>query len=122
MQFMTFIYLIRKFNSQEMSYDEIKDRLQKENFSKIKLKTKIFLWTLGGIIFSEASIVFISMIPFIIVLYLFDFEKGLALFYVVVHFLFYKFYLKKAYQKEFQSSIEEIELTIKALKEIKSEK
>ena len=104
------------------SFNEIKDELQKENFSKRKINTKIALWTLGRIIFSEASIVLITMIPFIIGLSIFDFEPELALFYVVVHFLFYKFYLKKAYQKEFQSSIEEIKITIKVLKEIKSEK
>ncbi len=77
---------------------------------------------LGKIAFSETSVVTITTIPFILGWSFFNFDLKIGLIYVVVHFLFYSLYLKKQYNKEFQPSIDEMKLTIKALKEIKSEK
>ena len=78
-------------------------------FHKIlrKLYSELFFWS-------------ISTLPFLIVSVFI--LNGAYLFFLIVHFLFWKFKGEKMYHKDCDKDIEELELTIEVLEDIKKEK
>lgn len=102
---------------------EFKDEFSK--YSKKDLNIGIVLFTIGGLFFSELSILILSSIPFIacylILSSFIGFSTSVAFVYLILHLLFYIFYVRK-FNDEHNQTRQESKLIIKALKELKSEK
>lgn len=102
---------------------ELKDEFSQ--YSVKELNLGIFLYTLGGLFFTELSVLIFSSLPFVI-LYLIlssfvGFSAVLALIYLIIHLIFYTFYVRR-FNDENSETRKEAKLIIKALKELKSEK
>ena len=104
------------------TFNEIKNELKEKNLTKGQISRKIVAFKLAKLIVSEAFYVSLSAIPFTLGMAYFGFEPGIALIYVVSHFLFYKFYIKKQYEKDMRPASDEVKATIEALRELKFEK
>lgn len=105
---------------------EVKNDFKEKNYSVKELKQGIFLFKIAGFLFSEFFIFIISTIPFIIgyiiLAYLFGNSSTVALFYLLMHLIFYSFYVRKIYKKELLEHYNESQLIIDVLRELISEK
>lgn len=108
------------------TFNEIKSEYESKNYSVRDLKGSIFVFSLVRFLFTELFTFFVSTIPFLIgfgiITSHFGFSANVAIFYLVIHFLFYVFYVKRVYTKELSPSLDEVNMIIKSLKEIKKEK
>lgn len=104
------------------TFNEIKNELKEKNLTKGQINRKIVAFNLAKFIVSEVFYVLVTTIPFILGMAFFRFEPGIALIYVAAHFLFYKLYIKKQYEKDLREDFNEVKLTLEALKELKLEK
>lgn len=105
------------------NFIEIKKELLEKNFSKKEISFLLFTLNLAKVLLTETFLAIISLIPFAVAISIFfEFSAQIVLFYLIGHFLFYTFYLKKEYRKEILPAYNEVKMTIKALKEIKAEK
>ncbi len=103
------------------SFDEIKSELKGKNYSKKDINLAIILYSILRILFSQITTLVFSAIPFIIGIIIIGASTYICLFYLIIHFLFYKFYVEKVYKKEIKPLYDELILIISALREIKSE-
>jgi hypothetical protein len=72
-----------------------------------KLYSKFFFWS-------------VSIIPFFIMVVFF--LKEAYLFFLFIHFIFWKFFGEKMYHKQCDKDIEGLDITIEVLEDIKKEK
>ena len=102
---------------------ELKDEFSQ--YSVKDLKLGIFLYTIGGLFFTELSVLIFSSLPFVIFYLILSsfvgFSAGLALIYLIIHLIFYTFYVRR-FNDENSETRKEAKLIINALKELKSEK
>ncbi len=107
-------------------YEEIKKEFSDKNYSTSELKKGIFLFSIGKFLFSEFFVMIISSLPFIagysLIAYIFGHSILIAFFYLVLHILFFSFYVRKVYRNELLEHHTEAELIIKALRELIQEK
>lgn len=108
------------------TFNEIKSEFESKNYSLSDLNKGVILYSVIRFLFTEIFTFLISTIPFLIgfgvITYLYVFAAGAALFYLVIHLLFYVFYVKGVYRKQMKPTLEEVDMVIQALKEIKQEK
>ena len=108
------------------NYNEIKKEFVERNYSIPQLTKSIIGFFIVRFLFTELFFFLISTIPFIIgfciLTSIYGFIELVAIFYLFIHLLFYIFYVKKVYNKEVLSTLEECNMIIKALKEIKNSK
>jgi hypothetical protein len=104
------------------AFNDIKSVFEQKNYNKKDLNIGIFLFSILKMFFSKISILLFSTIPFFIGLSLVGFSTVTCLFYLVIHLAFYHFYVQKVYKNELEPIHNELGLTVKALKEIKSVK
>lgn len=108
------------------SYEEIKKEFSDKNYSVSTLKKGIILFSIGKFLFSEFFIMIVSSLPFIagysLLTYIFGHSIFIAFFYLILHLLFFSFYVRKVYKNELSDHYKEAELIIKALRELIQQK
>lgn len=108
------------------SFDEIKKEYESKNYTLSEIRKSIFFFSIIRLLFTELFIFIISMIPFLIGYYvitsIYGFSTIVTLFYLIVHVLFYIFYVKGEYQKNVLPTLVECDMIIEALREIKRKK
>ena len=105
-----------------MNYHSIKEKelettkdYSEERFNRYLRFHKILKGLYSELFFWSVSIIpFFIMVVFIL--------KEAYLFFLFIHFLFWKFLGEKMYHKQCDKDIEELELTILVLEDIKKEK
>lgn len=107
-------------------YNEIKSEYGSKNYSLSDIRKSIIFFNIIRLLFTETFLFLISLVPFMIGIFIivsiFGLFNVVFFFYLIIHFLFYVFYVKKEYEKNILPILLECNMIIKALKEIKSEK
>jgi hypothetical protein len=108
------------------TFNQVKSEFESKNYSLSDLKKGVILYSVIRFLFTEIFTFLVSTIPFLIgfgiITSFYGFASGTALFYLVIHLLFYVFYVKGVYRKQMKPTLEEVDMVIQALKEIKQEK
>jgi len=108
------------------TYYEIKKEWEDKNYSISELKRSIIFFSIIKILFTELFFFLISTIPFLIGFFIitsfFGFITQVSLFYLIIHIIFYQLYVKRIYLKDVKNELDECEMIIKVLKEIKKSK
>lgn len=108
------------------TFIEIKNEYESKNYSISDLKKSIIFFTIIKFLFTELFIFLVSTIPFLIgfgiITSFCGFSSTIACFYLITHIIFYTTYVKGQYIKNMLPSLEECNMIIKALKEIKNDK
>jgi len=108
------------------TFNEIKSEFESKNYSLSEIKKSIVFFKIARILFTEAFLFVVSTIPFLIgfgvITSLYGFSPGVAIFYLVLHLLFYVFYVKGQHTKSMLPTLNECDLIINVLREIKKEK
>lgn len=108
------------------SLDEIKEEFEQKSYSISDLTKSIIIFRILGFIFSELFLFIISSIPFIIgwliISQTYGYSAQISLLYLLLHALFYIFYVKKLYNRDILPVLSEVKLIILALKQIKNQK
>lgn len=108
------------------TFNEIKSEFESKNYSLVDLKKSIIFFSIIRVFFTEIFLFAVSTIPFFIgfgiITSIYGFSTNVSLFYLILHLLFYTFYVKGQYTKNIQPTLKECDLIIKALKSIKSSK
>jgi len=105
-----------------MNYHTIKEKELEttKNYSDKRFNRYLRFHKILRGLYSELFFWSISLVPFIIVS-VFLLQDS-YLFFLIVHFLFWKFKGEKMYHKDCDKDIEELELTIEVLKDIQKER
>ena len=106
-------------NYNEIMQEEIK---RTENYTKSDFDKSIKLLKIVKPLFSEATFFLISMIPFLIGVFILKSAFTFAMLLLLAHFIFYKKYAKGIYDKQIAPDKKSIECVIQVLKDLKSEK
>jgi hypothetical protein len=108
------------------TFNEIKSEFESKNYSLSDLKKGVILYSVIRFLFTEMFTFLVSTIPFLIgigiITSLYGFTAGTSFFYLIIHLLFYVFYVKGVYKKQMKPTLDEVNMVIQALKEIKKEK
>lgn len=108
------------------TFNEIKAEYEQKNYSLSDLKKGIILFSIIRFLFTEIFLFIVSTIPFLIgfgvITSMYGFSPAVATFYLVLHLIFYVFYVKSQFTKNLLPTLQECDMTIKALKEIKKSK
>ena len=108
------------------AFNEIKQNYQDKNYTLSDLKKSIIFFSIVRFLFTETFLFLVSAIPFLIgfgfITSIYGFSTVVSLFYLVLHLIFYVSYVKGQYTKNMLPTLQECDMTIKALKEIKSSK
>lgn len=108
------------------TFNEIKSEFESKNYSLSEIKKSIIFFNIARILFTEAFLFVVSTIPFLIgfgiITYMYGFFPGVAIFYLVIHLLFYVFYVKRQHTENMLPTLNECDTIIQVLKEIKKEK
>lgn len=105
-------------------YHQIKEKELEttKDYSNKKLDRYIRFHRILRGIYSEWFFWSISIIPFVIFPLFFDNTLGMWIFFTFCHLLYWKFYGEREYHKLSDRDIEELDLTIQVLEDIKNEK
>jgi len=108
------------------TFNEIKSEFEAKNYSLSDLKKGVILYSVIRVLFTEMFLFLVSTIPFCIgfgiITSFYGFSTGISVFYLIIHLLFYVFYVKDVYKKQMKPNLDEVDMIIQALKEIKKEK
>jgi hypothetical protein len=108
------------------TFNEIKAEYEEKNYSLSDLKKSIIFFSIIRFLFTEIFLFAVSTIPFLIgfgiITSMYGFSPGVAIFYLVIHLIFYIFYVKSQFTKNLLPTLKECNMIIKALKEIKKSK
>lgn len=108
------------------TFNEIKSEYESKDYSVSDLKKSIIFFSFVRVLFTETFMFLVSTIPFLvffgILTSIYGFSTGISVFYLLLHLIFYVFYVKKEYTKNIQPTLEECDMIVKALKQIKENK
>ena len=108
------------------TFNEIKSEFESKNYSLSDIKKSIIFFSIVRFLFTELFLFAVSTIPFLIgfgiITSFYGFSPSVSIFYLVIHLLFYTFYVKGQHTKNMLPTLTECDMVIKALKEIKREK
>ena len=106
------------------TYNEIKQEEIKrtEKYTKSDFDKSIKALIIVKALFSEATFFFISMIPFLIGVFILKSVFTFAMLLLLAHFIFYKKFAKGIYDDRIAPDKKSIECVIQVLKDLKSEK
>ena len=106
------------------SYSEIKQEEAKrtEKYTKSDFDKSIRLLKILKPLFSESAFFIISMIPFLIGVFILKSTFAFAMLLLFAHYIFYKKFAKSIYEERIAPDKKSIECVIQVLEELKSEK
>jgi hypothetical protein len=108
------------------TFNEIKSEFESKNYSLSDIKKSIIFFSIVRFLFTELFLFAVSTIPFLIgfgiITSFYGFSTAVSIFYLVIHLLFYIFYVKGQHTNNLLPTLNECDMVIKALKEIKQEK
>lgn len=105
-------------------YNELKQKEsdKTKNYSDKRLRRYIKINKVVRGLYSELSFWLISLIPFVVFPIIIGPTVNIYLVYVIAHFLFWFFWGKKKYHEMCDDDVEELNLTIELLEEIRCER
>ena len=108
------------------TYEEIKSEFDAKNYSKKELAKTIAGFKIVRPFFTKGFLFAVSVIPFAIGFaahaFFYGYSAIAAVVFLAAHLAFYVKYVKKEHKKEIDPSLKELDLIIKALNDLKSEK
>ena len=106
------------------TYSEIKQEEIKrtENYTKSDFDKSIKLLKIAKYFFSEGLFFAISLIPFLIGIFILKEVFSFAIIFLLAHFIFYKKFAKRIYDERIAPDKKNIDMVIQVLKDLKSEK
>lgn len=106
------------------SYNDIlrEEKKRTEKYTKSDFDKSIKLLKIVKPLFSEATFFLISMVPFLIGIFILKSVFLFAMILLFAHFVFYKRFAKAIYDERIAPDKKSIECVIQVLKDLKSEK